>query len=425
MGYDLSSLPDVKYDSNVVENNQTGSNQNSPPNNNANNNNQTDSSYPLSDYLISGAGLYGARQVAKSNILPTDAINLAKSSRASNQSFEDAKNLHAQNMANLQDAQREADYWKSDQAIIDNLHPNTPDEVVHAIAGTTPEQPMILTRKPVGGEGTQNYAKKSGATDVQALNAPSMSTVQQETIPDNTVGLKTIKVISPTAVQVEESPLMLDYPGQKAKLDLLRQEKTQEEALDSIVKDTKNQTLAKIQPNVDAANANLVKAQANVNQSEDALGSSISKQSQNNASYTNRVNTLNPGQQSQLNRIASAGNVAGDVISAGGRLLRRVATPLGVAAIPEEIRAGNEQWNTDKLGALKHYGTAALSGIGGLAEGALALGFAPEIAAGTAAGAGLAGAGMAAYDAGKYINEHAPNIRDFFSDKKKQMVGGN
>lgn len=69
---------------------------------------------------------------------------------------------------------------------------------------------------PEGGPATEKYARQFGATEAQAKEVPSMSRVQQQTIPGNVGGIDQARSVDSTNRRVVGSELALLPEGQKA-----------------------------------------------------------------------------------------------------------------------------------------------------------------------------------------------------------------
>jgi hypothetical protein len=377
---------------------------------------------PESDYssLVAIPAAIATAKMASSNTVPASTNALAINLRNSAQDLEDAQRLHAGNSAELNAAQQNHEYWHGNDAIKDNLPSGTPESIRQSILGEPSETPLSLTPKPAGGEGTANYAKKFGATEPQSLAAPSMSTVQSETIPGNVQGIQKVRELSPSALHVEESPLMLDPAAQRAKLQMMAADRAAQGSHAAAVQDVKDKVSSAIQPHKDLAQNRLSRAQMNFDASKDNLNQLSMKNNLLNNELTSDTARMKPTLAAQAENVASQGSKFGDFINAGGRLIRKVAAPLNVAMIPSEIQSAQEAYNKgDYRGALGHGLGAAGGALTGLGEGALALGLAPELAGGAAIAGGLAGAASL----GNEAYENWPAIKKWTGNQINRITG--
>ena len=82
-------------------------------------------------------------------------------------------------------------------------------------AATAPVQNTGLTKTPLGGSATAEYAQKFGATPEEAQRVASMSQMQKQNIPAQAQALERIQAISPNVAMTKESPLLLTPEAQK------------------------------------------------------------------------------------------------------------------------------------------------------------------------------------------------------------------
>jgi hypothetical protein len=121
-----------------------------------------------------------------------------------------------------QEHQRNLMAQRNAQLAHDYAHTLTPEDLVRQSSG--PRVPINLanppsaplTQMPIGGEGTENYALKFGATPVEAKNVSSMSEMQRKNIPFQTSAWGAINQQNPEFGQFQESPVLLGKEGQKA-----------------------------------------------------------------------------------------------------------------------------------------------------------------------------------------------------------------
>jgi hypothetical protein len=86
---------------------------------------------------------------------------------------------------------------------------------IETIPTTTGSTGTGLTRTPLGGKATSEYALKFGATPEEAERVTSMSQMQKQNIPAQVEALERVKALSPNVAMTQESPLLLTPEAQK------------------------------------------------------------------------------------------------------------------------------------------------------------------------------------------------------------------
>ena len=382
---------------------------------------------------IAGAGAYAANKLNARTMLSPEVRSSAINLRNSNQQLKAAQEAHAPNAFELEEAQRGHEYWNSPEAIEKHINPeDMPKPPIE------PEPTIEVKQKPIGGEGSAHHAMKFGATETEALNAPSMSYGQKVIVPKIEEGVakaKQVGIGQPFAVEGSQLVVGNSPEAQKAlkehALELKKKEleaqnapkkalTLEQEAYNAKMEELRAEAEKKIAPHKEAAAKRLEEAKQRFDETKQALEDAAQKQSQRAATLNNRTSSMNPNLVRQAENLSSKGSMMGNIIDMGGRLIRKVATPALVASIPYEVSEARKAYNeNDYKNAIKH-GLGAASGALQLAPaGALALGLAPEAAGTAAVVGGLTGLGLLGHD----VYENYPKIKNYVVKKANDFLG--
>jgi hypothetical protein len=453
MAYDLGTLLDVapekdKTEQSEQKNEQTSEVATQPANKRADlieesakiaseqEKNNTSTPITSQDIAVAGgagAGAYAANKLNARTMLSPEVRSSAINLRNSNQQLKAAQEAHAPNAFELEEAQRGHEYWNSPEAIEKHINPeDMPKPPIE------PEPTIEVKQKPIGGEGSAHHAMKFGATETEALNAPSMSYGQKVIVPKIEEGVakaKQVGIGQPFAVEGSQLVVGNSPEAQKAlkehALELKKKEleaqnapkkalTLEQEAYNAKMEELRAEAEKKIAPHKEAAAKRLEEAKQRFDETKQALEDAAQKQSQRAATLNNRTSSMNPNLVRQAENLSSKGSMMGNIIDMGGRLIRKVATPALVASIPYEVSEARKAYNeNDYKNAIKH-GLGAASGALQLAPaGALALGLAPEAAGTAAVVGGLTGLGLLGHD----VYENYPRIKNYVVKKTNDLLG--
>ena len=330
-----------------------------------------------------------APAVAKIDSLPPKESKIQANLDEVNQNLTEAKNIHSANTRILDEVKTHHDFLSSDAAVEAHM-----PEYLRGNVEAAPDP--TLTRIPEGGTAVGNYANKF-VPPHEAIDATSMSQVQQDLIPRNAARASETQRLFPGTILTKESPLALTPEAQSAKLAqmkaelILAQERANARA--TAVAEAKREANAKLEPQRAQAANDLSIAEANANQSKTAL-----------QDLSTRQNRLS----SNLADVAGkSGSTFGNVARIGGDLLGKLSVPLAVASVPFEVQqaiaSGKKAWNSGDIndwGETAKHSVGAVSGALSAAPYLAAAGLmAPEVGLGLGTAGAIGGLGMLATEA--------------------------
>ena len=346
---------------------------------------QGHSLFDISKFALPAAGAGYLGELSRRKLtLPSSVVNTSYAAHQANIAADAARRAHEANVFELGRAKDLHSYLHSDQAIFDQL----------GIPAQAPEAPAApaLTRIPEGGAGTAEYARKFGATEPQAFGAPSMSAVQQRTIPGNVSGFNRAEAVLPGSQRFAESGLAL-FPETAQSI---QQEAAQQAAASAQAREAASQALA---GHRQQASLDLESATSKSQQSAAELAAAERRQASVQSALDMQTAELSPSAQRAASALKTTSGGLPSVMRSAGRLLGKVAVPVAAATIPYEASESYGAFKKgDIYGGIKH-GAGALSGtlpsIGALA---LALGVSPAVAAGLATTGTVGALGVAGSD---------------------------
>ena len=331
-----------------------------------------------------------APAIAKIDSLPPRESKVQANLNEVNQNLTAAQDIHSENMRILDDVKNHHDFLSSDAAVEAYMPENLRGNVnVEGAPDPT------LTRVPEGGTAVGNYANKF-VPPHEAIDATSMSQVQQDLIPRNAARASETQRLFPGTILTKESPLALTPEAQSAKLAqmkaelILAQERANARA--TAVAEAQREANAKLEPQRAQAANDLSIAEANANQSKTAL-----------QDLSTRQNRLS----SNLADVAGkSGSTFGNVARIGGDLLGKLSVPAAVASVPFEVQqaiaSGKKAWNSGDIndwGETAKHSVGAVSGALSAAPYLAAAGLmAPEVGLGLGTAGVIGGLGVLATD---------------------------
>jgi hypothetical protein len=222
---------------------------------------------------------------------------------------------------------------------------------------TTPSAPEhVLTRQPIGGEATGNYAQKFGLTPLESLEAPSMSKVQQK-IPGVAESIVRAQRVGPEFGKFGESPLLLGPEGQKTALEQKRAQTIDEQNRLAMEEEHKRMLVQqKAKAQIDFENAQRqhelhMKALRDVNA---AMQTHIS------SGVPPTVSAEEERLRKETNRFGG-GNAPERILSFLGRKVAPRFSPILAGAMaPEQAMAAREAYDKGDYRRMLAHGTGAL-----------------------------------------------------------------
>ena len=332
-----------------------------------------------------------APAIAKIDSLPPRESKIQANLNEVNQNLTEAQNTHSENIRILDEAKTHNDFLSSDAAVEAHM----PEYLRGNVTVDAAPDPT-LTRVPEGGTAVGNYANKF-VPPHEAINATSMSQVQNDLIPRNAEQASKTQRLFPGTILTEQSPLALTPAAQSATLaqmkaeQILAQERANARA--TAVEEAKREANAKLEPQRAQAAVNLSNAEAKANQSKTAL-----------EDLSTRQNRLS----SNLADVAGkSGSTFGNVVRYGRNFLGELAMPLALASVPDEVQqaiaSGKKAWNSGDIndwGETAKHSVGAVSGALSAAPYLAAAGLmAPEVGLGLGTAGVIGGLGVLATDA--------------------------
>lgn len=216
---------------------------------------------------------------------------------------------------------------------------------------STPES--VLSRQPIGGEATSNYAQKFGLTPIESLEAPSMSKVQQK-IPSVADAITRAQQVGPGFGKFQESSLLLGPEGQQYAMEQKQQREAIEENARRKLAEHKAQAQINLE-NAKTAHDMNMKALRDVNK---AIESHV---------QPGVPPTVSPEEQrlkTETERYGGAGT-AGRVLSLLGRkVLPRFSPVVAGAMAPEQALAAKKAYEQGEYGRAAAHGLGAVGSLG-------------------------------------------------------------
>ena len=332
-----------------------------------------------------------APAIAKIDSLPPKESKIQANLNEVNQNLTGAQDTHSENMRILNEAKTQHDFLLSDAAVEAHM----PEHLRGNVTVEGAPDPT-LTRVPEGGTAVGNYANKF-VPPHEAINATSMSQVQNDLIPRNAARAAETQRLFPGTILTKESPLALTPEAQSAKLAQMKAElilaQERADARATAVEEAKREANAKLEPQRAQAAVDLSNANAKANQSKTAL-----------EDLSTRQNRLS----SNLADVAGkSGSTFGNVVRYGRNFLGELAMPLAVASVPDEVQqaiaSGKKAWNSGDIndwGETAKHSVGAVSGALSAAPYLAAAGLmAPEVGLGLGTAGAIGGLGILATEA--------------------------
>ena len=288
------------------------------------------------------------------------------SQRALQTQHQTAYQTHADNLAELDRAQRQHAYAQTLTAE-DELARRQPPRTG---ALSAPAPAPGLTLLPRGGEGTANYSEKFGATPQEARVVSSMSAMQQQNIPAQQQAWSKIPSIAPGFEPVKESPLLLGTEGQQATREKMAAQAAEDQRKAALAAQA-DAELKRMQAEIARQKAD---AQLRLENAQKNMGSSLKATLAANKAIDTHSATppVSPTQQTNLSATQADLKALQDRISSGAPglltklgkfILPRSIPGAGAAFAPVSAAKAREEWIAGNPWRAAAYGVGSLGSL--------------------------------------------------------------